>query len=196
MAEEKTDQIPHDISPVIASEDREHPDFQAIFERLLRGYKSGEGKEVKFSSEPIQGLDGGVIQQELFVSPKFSGEIPHVGARLTSDRGQAEYRATFFEGQPSAYGKVWVGEFHLEMKALGKGVSAPGEKFGVKGQELSDMYDVAVVQAVVNVYERKILHSVEVDYGSFPRKTKLLKQGYSERQGYPQVLDKFYDPQS
>ncbi len=181
---------PKDLQPL-----PEIPDLQQKFEDLLQQFVSeGGNQEVRQEIETFQDVNEEGVEQAMFVAPGWSKESPpNVGVAFEVSRGRASYTGKFYESNPPAYGRVTASEFHFDSEGEGKGISGPPGIFDPLGETLTDRYDAPIIQAVANVFKKRILHSLEAR--DQKRIRELVQKGYRRRKGYPQVFDKFYEPQ-
>jgi hypothetical protein len=172
-------------------------DWQVTFEAMLGQYQAQEVPEgIAVDSEPFMVPEVGEVREQLFVSPGSRPDgLPRVGASLITDKGQAEYAARFYEGNPPAHGPVTVGELHFQIRGQGRGASGPPGFFGPYVNDLADRFDKPIIQAVANAYGERVLHSRSVNVSDRTRRAVLELEGYQPRAGYPECYDRFYEPE-
>jgi len=187
---------------VVQAQDQTQPvetkgpkNLQKAFEQLLVQYRRNGGKPVE---KVIPFTDGPVneLEQKLFVRPPSDKkDIPDIGLELKTPQGTAEYKATYFVslGHPVQPG-VTVGELHFTVLGRGRGVSIPSDFFRENGIDLSKSYDAIIMRATANIFQRPILHTLRAEYNSL-RMKELITQGYQIRRGYPEFLDRIFQPQ-
>ncbi len=167
--------------------------FQADWESLIRASEQARERKVK-QLPSIQTGSGEVFEQSLFAEATPEFRTIRVGAILEAPDYTVAYYCRCFSGYPAAYGDIIVAEPHVDIKGKGRNISLPADKSGPLAMELSSKYDTYIVQAVANVLGQKVLHTIEVGYEDSPRKKSYLEHGYAVRSGYPQVVDRIFEP--
>lgn len=168
--------------------------FQQQWESLIRLSLGSRQREIH-RLDPVSLAEGKLFEQYLFAESLPGRSGPEVGAVLENPLTSLTYSCKCFQGFPAGYeDRIMVAEPHLDMRGKDKRVSLPADKSGAMGMELSARYDASIVQAIANVLGERVLHSIEVGYEDSSRKKHYLANGYQARKGYPQVVDRIYEP--
>lgn len=101
-------------------EDRTSVDWKVEFETLLREFNADPaGRKEK----PV-GARSDDIQQVVYVDPGVriadQPDLPSVGLEVSTPHGKAQYDVSFFVGRPQEYGRIVVGEPHVNVTGQGR----------------------------------------------------------------------------